>query len=239
MFGFKKKPKVEFWSEAAGLLEVAPVTKTIANMPAYFKQMPKKWTPDHKDPGTAKSCPGIIDLFKNAYTIPLWTDIEIVIHDKNNADWHTSSESFTFSWHASGQFLDYLPNKDEFMFTLKADCPWFARTPKGYSLLQIPALYSMETRFEVMTGVIRSDWHHVLNQQIVFKGKMPEDGSPATIFLERGTPLVSYVPFKREEFDTDVRYGSTEDMTEVQHCLARVDSKFSGAYRKRMKDDEV
>ena len=133
--------KVEWWSVVPGLTKVEPIKDATKFMPEWFKHAPKYLTEDFADKGTIKNCPGFIDLYKNAYVVPMWCDFHIKADNKNFA-WHSSNENFTMSLHTDKQFLEHAPQnaKDDFVCVAKTDCPWRVRTSPGWAMMQLPRI---------------------------------------------------------------------------------------------------
>lgn len=209
-FKRQEDPTVEFYSVVPGLEDVCPPVLMKECIPNWFKNMPLDAVKRTKmSPSTAKKCPAFIDLFSMGYVLKLWCDLNISINkDKTWQVW-TPEDTFKFDNHGDEQFLDYIPNRDYFNFSmvLKAICPWRVKTSPGYSIMQMPMFYDFNKTFFVLPGTIWTDIHHEINQQIVFY----EYGD---FFIPRGTPLAVYIPFKREKtifkvskFDTALQYS--------------------------------
>ena len=198
-------PEITFWTAHDGLEQVVPVLPATKIIPDWFKKIPaydKIWNLP-----TIKNCPAVPDLFKNAYVIRMWTDLKLTV-TLQNTDIITNKlqkvfnysqpadNTFVIDTHGDNQFIDALnedQQKDK-VFVWKPICPWFIKTSPGYSVLQLPVIYDYNTDFEVMPGVIDSDHHCQINPQLIQK-KYGE------IFIERGTPLVMYIPFKRTKYN--------------------------------------
>lgn len=66
-------------------------------------------------------------------------------------------------------------------------------------MLQLPLTYHFDNQFSIMPGVIDTDMYYELNQQVLYFGDSED------VVIPRGTPLVLYVPFKRESLDLEIR----------------------------------
>ena len=141
------------------------------------------------------------------------------IRDRPNA-------KFTFEVHPTEQYKDYLPDeaKKNTALILKAMCPWNVKTPKGVSLLQLPMSYHFDSRFSLMPGIIHTDFHYWINQQLVIN-KVGET------LIPRGTPLGMYVPIRRENYNLIVRQETKEDSKRAERGDYYIQSKFIGAYK--------
>ena len=222
-------PKIEFFTEFEALPEVEPILPGSRAMPAWWKQIPI--APPNTDPrivaGTAKVCPAFPDLYSVAYVVRAWCDFIYDFNDGNPRAKTSAPNLFTMSFHSAGQFLSHAPPsvRDSVVTVLKLDSPWFVRTSPGYSVLQLPVFYEFDPRFTVMPGLIRSDVHHHINQQVMIHQK-------GSFVVERGTPLSMYIPFKREEFDFTVNEATPEQVHALRKSGLEIETKFRRGYRK-------
>lgn len=192
--------------------------------------------PNYK--GSAKGCPSFSDYFSSGFVIPMWCDT-VLKYDKNFNiyTWNTPDESFSWDIHTNDQFLNHTDFKylnDSVNAIFKATCPWKIITPPGYSVYQMPLYYHSENNFSVMPGVIDTDFHHIINQQVML---LSED----IVFIPRGTPFVQYIPFKRNKYEIDVREQTSSDKDKFNVSKNRIATKFMGSseyikHRKNIKD---
>jgi hypothetical protein len=232
------KPKIEFVSLVEGLESIDEcIPKPAKNfIPQWFKDIPSR------EPNTVKSCPSFPDYFSMGYVVPMWTDV--VLHYDKTTDqysWNTPSEMFEFDTHGKNQLIEYVdPNLQgiDGQFVFKALCPWQVITPPGWSVLQLPLFYNFNKDFSVLPGVIDTDIHHEINQQILYHG----DGKNITI--KRGTPLALYIPFKRDvlSIPAEVRFANEKDIKIFNRYALNFKTMFKpGVYRKiqRERDKNV
>jgi hypothetical protein len=226
-----KKPKVIWWSTVEGLEKVAPIVPSReAPLPSYWKDIPRQAADNPFDKGTLKACPALPDFFEMGYVVPLWSDTDFVFEAGENGNVKytvTSSDTrFSFTHHGDNQFKDYLPVrvKESVKMVLKSNCPWRVKTPPGYSVLQLPMYYHFDQMFEVLPGVIWTDIHHEINQQMVVK----EYGE---FTLKRGHPLAMYVPYRREEFSMEIQGPTAENKAWDIEARTHLWTKFRAGYR--------
>jgi len=91
---------------------------------------------------------------------------------------------------------------------LKFRTPWIARTPEGYSTLFVPPMNRSEKRWRPYSGIIDTDTYPT---NVNAPSLWLEPGYEGTI--EKGTPLLQAIPFKRETVDLD---GQVRDATESE-----------------------
>jgi hypothetical protein len=225
----KEEPEITFWTLERGLEDVYPPIPALEALPNWFKDIPKEILPPHMNhPGTVKACPGIVDYFKTGYVLRLWCDLKLTINEDKS--WHVNApeDAFVFTNHLDNQLIDFLPDTNEFAMVLKAHCPWRVGTPPGYGVMQLPLTYHFNKDFTVLPGVIWTDIHHEVNQQMAFYDY-------GEYFIPRGTPLAMYVPFKREKFKPRVSAMDDELLEKETKAYYWFASKFKGGYKEHQR----
>ena len=222
MFNKKKDLKVEFWTKVPGLSHIPEILPKQEN-----RSLPSWWKKTRYYEKSVKQCPSFPQLFSSSYVIPMWCDTELS-REGDMFFWKTSSDKFSWSYHKGEQFLDHAPSnvKDKYFIVAKALCPWRIKTPPGYSVLQTSAFWHFNDKFSIAQGVVDTDFHHEINQQVFLS---LEDGE--SVVIERGTPFVSYFPFKRDFFSIEVREESEKDFLDDQGSALIYTTKFINGYR--------
>jgi len=238
--------EIVFWSSFPGLTKACPVQRGIKFLPDYLKNMPQ--IVDTPDPfvniKTLKTCPGIFDLFKNTYVVPLWCDLQLEIQEDgewrcgakvpsslSNSGWDKNLGQPTEQWqlfasHDDRAFKNWIPEpmKSETSLVFKTNIPWRCKTPPGVSVLQIPLTYNFNPHFTTLPGIIDTDVYYNLNPQMLIH-------KTGHMIWKRGTPLAAYMPFRREEFNLDVRDETSEDRLIQKECELQVETQFRHGYR--------
>jgi hypothetical protein len=236
-------PLIQIVSTVKGLELVEEALPKPANkfIPEWWRTTPlveTSVTTEEVIVGNVKNCPSFPDYFSKGVIIPMWADT-LLKYDRNTNQfsWRTSHPDFSWSVHGNEQFLTHVPFKffnQTGKFVFKANCPWKIITPPGYSVYQLPLFYHYTNDFTVFPGVIDTDTHHDINQQVLLTADKDE------ILIKRGTPLVQYVPFKREPLKTEVRYQTEEDKKTFDNYNLSFFTKFPGSkeYASRRKKSE-
>lgn len=232
---------LEFFTKVKGLTGIEECLPQPAKnfVPSWFKNIPA-----HKDLNptdtvvpkmkTVKTCPSFPDYFSTGVVLPMWADTTIEFDEKEGRyRWHCgiAGSPFEIDLHYNEQFLDHAPVKflnSSPSFVFKFVSPWYLRTPNGYSSLQLPMYYHFDNNFSVLPGVIDTDIFHSINQQVMYFG----DGKE--IFIPRGTPLVHYVPVRRESHNPVARYVDDEPgfAEKLDTLDLEIKSQYGGQYRK-------
>ena len=221
-----EKPKIHWWSVIDGVETIAPILPAKEFVPDWWKRV-ERYLEKGKidDKGTIKNCPSFPEYMTQGFVVPLWCDLHVNIeHDKWN--WRSPDKMFDFSAHADVQFRDWIPKhvKDNTSMILKPSCPWRIKTPPGWSVWQLPMTYHYNPHFETLPGIIWSDIHHEINQQMLMKHY-------GDFTLKRGTPLAMYVPYKRLKYDYDVSGTTAENTKWANRSYAHTRTKFKGGYK--------
>jgi hypothetical protein len=223
-----EKMIIEFWTVQKGLTYISDALPY-----RMSKKYPDWWKEVKMEYMSVKTCPSFPDVFSSAYVVPMWCDTEITYHE-DGVYWKTPLEDFSWDFHSDDQFRKYTPKnfQEKVVAVMKTNCPWRIKTPKGYSVYQMPATYYFNPLFTVAPGIIHTDMYNEINQQVFLT---PPNGY-GTYTIKRGTPLAVYFPFKRDTFEIDVREASDEDLMLTNISLMRAKSKFSGGYRSAFKE---
>jgi hypothetical protein len=224
---FGKSDKIKFISTFEGLETIEECLPRPAKhfIPKWFKDIPSNAQL------TVRDCPSFPDYFSQGYIIPMWTDAKMKVEDEF-ARFELSANRFSFENHGNQQMLEYKKatfNGIEGQFVFKAICPWRIITPPGWSVLQLPLFYHFNQEWSVLPGVIDTDIHTEINQQILYHG----NGKDVTI--KCGDPFVLYIPFKRsDKLKHEVRNQTTEEYLRFDKDKLVIRQSFApnGTYRK-------
>lgn len=239
---FKDKEIISFVSDVPGLssIEECRPKPSIKYLPNWFSQMPR--VDIENNTSTIKQCPGLIDYFSKGFVVPMWSDTTLNYSAETNS-WVVNSgaasgmfgESMKWDVHSQPQFLQhanhfFLDKQATFIF--KAISPWRVITKPGWSVYQLPLFYHFDQNFSVMPGVIDTDVHHEINQQVIYFG------NNENVTIKRGTPLALYIPFERKKVSFSIRDQNKKDKARFAKNDINFLTKFpsGGAYRHMQKN---
>ena len=228
MFTFwkqKEKPKIHWWSVIEGLEKVAPIVPAKEYVPDWWKKVERMIDNKLDNKGTVRNCPSFPEYITQGFVVPLWCDLHLEVHH-DSWKWKSPEKLFTFNNHPGEQFRDWLPKhvQDNTSMVLKPNCPWRVKTPPGWSVWQLPMIYHYNPVFETLPGIIWSDIHHEINQQMLIK-------QYGEFFIPRGTPLAMYVPYERNKYTYDVSGPNVKNAAWANTAHLHVRSKFKGGYK--------
>jgi hypothetical protein len=232
--------KVKFFTDQKTLLEFPELYPQPARnfIPEWFKKMPinddeetkaqdaPKIISGHR---TAKTCPSFVEIFNEGFVSVSPCDVWLRVRPDGTWAWKTPTDSFSMEIHEQFQFVKYAPKEANVKAVFKYVSPWYAVTPKGYSLRQIPLEYHYNKDFYVPYGVLKADKHFVINQQIFVTSDKDE------ILIKRGQPLSYLVPYKREKFGLEIESFDTyknKREKELRKQSMYISSSFRSNYHK-------
>ena len=185
-------------------------------IPNWWKELdPYDITPDNpegkfqirnrKSNATAKKCVPMLDGLTSGYIIQLWADVQVEQTPPPGIpglSWRTGRDLFTLHGISSRE-LPTPTGYDPVVF--KYDCTWTPITPPGYSTLVIPPMGYQDSAFKAVPAVLDSD-KSTINFAFPMWIKTGFEG-----IVEKGTPLVQLIPFKRDNWTSSFDYYKDND----------------------------
>jgi len=181
-----------------------PIIKTIPDWYRKADRFAKKpngdfWTgPDNGKIPTWKACPAIFDIMGTGYTLKTPCDIEIIHTDDNTLSITIANKKYK-DFCTLRAPMDQFEHPHGYYKTHFAWFPdWAVETPEGYSALYSQPFNRFELPFLTTSGIMDND-------SIKLPGSMPfflREGFSGVI--PAGTPFVQIVPFKREDWVSEV-----------------------------------
>lgn len=176
---------------------------------------------------TFKKCTPMLDGLTSGYIITLWSDIFVEwINGVPQVSWRTNNPVFS----AHGPSSDRVPPPPGYSnFVFKYHNTWMPITPNGYSVLVTSPFGYQDTPFKCIPAVVDSD----VSRLDVVPPMWLKDGFEGVI--EKGTPLIQIIPFKRDDWKSETEYFEGNDWqnsmeknfrsTLVNHYVKKVWSK--------------
>ena len=241
-FSLGGKQFIELKTDVKGLQDIAPIQKSSHFIPKWFKDMQdyieipavheknkknyfgkKGSTAKQHSTGTVKRCPAIIDLLTEGFIIPMWTDF-LVQRDLEILEWDNKNFPYGIEFHSKEQITGWDLKKTDFKEAVKFTNPWRIYTPPGYSVLFMPPIYQFEKRFTVLPGIVETDSYHHKNLPSIWH-------TTKDARIERGTPFIQVIPFKRDNWDIDVSQMTETDIENDAREKTELNTKFKNSYR--------
>jgi hypothetical protein len=174
-----------------------------------------------------KKCVPMLDAITSGYIIPLWADVQVTnVGDNKSITWRVGQNVFEeHGFQAREVQTPVGYNSQVFKFVNK----WRIITPKGYSCLITQPFGYRQTGVQAIPAVIDTDRNSL---EIVPPVWFANDFEG---ILEKGTPIVQVIPFKRSDWKAeysylkDGEYKKLEDKsfngTIVNHYMKKIWSK--------------
>ncbi|MGD9703837.1 MAG: DUF6065 family protein [Acidimicrobiia bacterium] len=224
----RRRRSLDFVCRPEDLGVIAEPAPAGRELPSWLRQLPgvdRSHESVSNNGLTAKRCMPMLDAFSVGWMIPLAATVRLEISDGGrtvNAGWEF--DRVMVSTHNAFQVAG---NPYEPRPPMKFHNHWTVRTPKGWSCLFLPAVNRPNHVVELLAGVVDTD-AYTAPVNFPFFAIAPD----GLYTLEKGTPLVQVVPFRRRDVQLPgtVRsetVGDRDDRTRVQ----RSTTAGSGWYR--------
>jgi len=201
---FRARSKTEFNTQ----LKPYPAVK---QLPKWFLDMEPYNDPNQSYPqdgklhfrkrtanATFKKCVPLLDGLSAGYIIPLWADV-MVEQDNGfpNIFWKTRQDVFLLHGESPTHII---PPPGYQNIVYKYNNCWIPQTPKEYSCLITSPLGHHDLTFKAVPAIVDTDKSTL---ELVFPMwvKTGFEG-----IVEKGTPLIQIIPFKRDDWDSTFDY---------------------------------
>lgn len=230
-----------------GEIVIVPSDNRLIEIPPYVagSQLPSWWKMLPKEKGSLRFCEGTYDFNNLGIIIPAWSNIKVRpdITGTNfearispMSDYADSTSPFTIE-HFTAESTSGCPMENVRKIKtgkyLKLVSPWRYRTPKGVSLMAIPLLHEPNENYEIVPGLIHTDFYNQIH--IVLNIKTDKE-----FFIPAGTPLQQLIPINRNDNTKKIIFGN-ESMFKFVRNSGLGDSYVPADnsrvfYRKKQKD---
>ena len=225
----RPKPAIRFTCQPEDFGVIAEPKPAKASLPEWFRKIPPvdKGQLSARNNGlTIKRCMPFFDALATGFILPLAASVRLEIKDDGtrvDAGWEF--DRVMVSNHGAHQVTG---NPREPRPPCKFHNYWSIRTPPGWSCLFLPPLNREDQPFECLAGVVDTDTY-AAHIHFPFFATAPDGVYP----IERGTPLVQVIPFRRSDAlcDAEVRPETETEATE-RETAHRNTIAAEGWYRK-------
>jgi hypothetical protein len=223
------KPIIEFLCAAEDHGVIAEPQPAKAVLPEWFRRLPaidQQVLSATNNGLTVKRCMPFLDALSTGWILPLAATVRLEIRNGGaevDAGWEF--DKTMVSNHGSHQIAGHpIAGRPP----MKFHNYWTIRTPPGWSCLFVQPLNRHGLPVEIIAGVVDTDaYASLINFPFIATG---EDGCHV---LEKGTPLVQVLPFRRDGTHLPARIG-VEPATAAQDRRRILRSTLAGEgwYRK-------
>lgn len=212
-------------------------TPASRHVPEWFKNTPLRMLGEASDGivdsgnglsnnFTVKGCVPFLDAMTSGYTFVTSCDVEVSLFDNKTYQIRWLVDSYDpVSTHGEEQ-LGNMPRQSKFdHMAFKWENPWIVQTPPGYSTMFIHPINRDELPFRSFGGVVETDTY---NLPVNFPFKIT-DHSQEKFIIEKNTPVIQAIPFKRDDWKSEFQVG---DIKEFDKNYDLLKSTIVRSYRK-------
>jgi len=230
---------IEFYPTDFGIEGVCnpPIPAVHANIPDWFRKTPKYRYNDTEvnvlngeNNLTIKNCIPLLEGFTSGYVMTLHKDIQIK---------RLENKKVLITWIDGGSnqpgpitvrpFYEEKTENRSFPAVDGFDRPefnwmpfWNIKTPPGYSCIFTHPINRLDLPFYTLGGIMDTDkWGEAGNHPFLLKSNW--EG-----IIQKGTPMFQFIPFKREDWKSDI----TKNNNRYMKMLSLRDSVVSGWYKR-------
>ena len=186
--------KITFCAINEGMLDVWPHPQPASRfIPDEYKKL-KRFKENNLHNPTVKTCVPFLDSLTMGYIIPFDQDYLIDPIEDDFAVTPANKEQNDFGFHNQTQLPEEwkeTTGKNAGKFHNK----WLIKTAPGYSCLFIKPMNRIETRFDIIAGVVDTDTYiNTINFPFILNKRDQQ------FLIKKGEPMVQVIPFKRESW---------------------------------------
>ena len=186
--------KITFCATNKSMLEVWPHPQPASRfIPEEYKKLERFYNGDmHK--ATLKTCIPFLDSLTMGYIISFDQDYVVDPVENDFTVLPANKEQNDFGFHNQAQLPEEwkkIAGENAGKFHNK----WLIKTPPGYSCLFIKPMNRIETRFEIIAGVVDTDTYvNTINFPFILHKRDEQ------FLIKKGEPMVQVIPFKRDSW---------------------------------------
>lgn len=184
---------------------------------------------DYFETPTFKRCIPMLDIFTAGYIIPLHADLEVAnVDGKPIIRWFAAEPVIEQHFAPKVEGIEFPDGYDDTVF--KYLTSWIIKTPPGYSVMITHPFGYKNLPFQSFSGIVDSDeFHGDVNTPFVIKKGFSG-------IIPRGTPMMQVIPFKRDEWNSEVIKGTAFDREKVMFTIhTKIHSGYKKMFRKQKK----
>ena len=228
----KSVPGIEFFNSEPSVCDTYPIIESkdlkldwVREAKKDFQERAKKGEAGVPAFQHLSRCPGVFDLFKYGYIVPLSKDISI-IPKRKGFEFKFSTRKLddfvnSFGFGIEGQSTELLakpPWSADFM--IKINTGWHVVAPKGVKFLILPIAFPDTFDFTGTTGILNPALSTEINPQLYWNTTEPET------IIRAGTPLAHLIPLTEKKYEWTQRTMNQQDKDWVLKFNSAYDSTF-------------
>jgi hypothetical protein len=220
----------------AAIYEQFPIVQAKEDYPEWWKRMdniaygkPEQTWGIPRPQATIKRCDGLIDLYKKAINIPLWSDFIIKIENRNITYINAGETDAKITFHDRAQFN--IPEFEDFVHA-KVMVPWIFKEKTGVLFeLCHPVWNNLNNlnNFTVMPGLLNYRDQGGAHCNMLIPAKKDN-----LIYLNAGEPIMQLIPITERPVKVVNHLVSQEELHNLTQSGGYT-SDWYGRYKKAVK----
>jgi hypothetical protein len=218
----------------SGLYHQFPVVKATEIYPSWWKslkstaEMPTENNPIKTPMSTLKVCEGLLDMYKNMVTIPMWTDLKIQYDEKGGFAWKSSVDDLNIGHHPTAQFNH--PDFDD-LIHMKITVPWMIQEKTGVNFQLFHSDWNSPAnmfKFRIPGGILNYKYQIGANCNMW----LPKIIGPSNVQIDlyAGDPLMNLLPLSERKVNIKNHLLDPIEAKQKEHQFG-YSSKFVGRYK--------
>ena len=225
MFVFAKRSEIvlECFTARQDVFQYFPIANTGKHLPDWWKDLPR---PVENLPTTQtnmRRCAGFVDLFRQGFVVPLWSDLGFTVGDNKQLTWGYADSIANVDFHSVEQRGGFAPQAQ--YTNAKITPPWYVRSNSAVEWLFSAPTYNQAslTDYVVCPGVANFKYQFSVNVNIFIPNEVPR-----TFVIPHGRPLVQLVPLTERKIKLKTHLVTDDEFLRLKTKVVRV--SFVGAY---------
>ena len=227
MWKINTKQQIEFFNGEPAVINNFPIIESKDLKLNWVKRLREDFQKQAKEGNTIQpgfrhisNCPGIFDLFRYGYVIPLPKDIMLKPKEKD-FDYALptpgSFDRFGVNWQST-DLIARPPWAADFI--VKIDTGWNVIAPRGVKFLMLPIAYPDTFDFTATMGVLDPAIETKVNFQMFWNATEPET------LIRAGTPLGHLIPLTEKRYEWTQRTMNQKDRDWTEKLTSAYSSSF-------------
>jgi hypothetical protein len=211
---FQKPVVLDCYTNSAGLFNYAKIKKASAYIPQWWKDLPL--TNNHRGhpTPTMKGCVGFVELYKQGFILPLWSDLHLELGPIGTKDYYYkfSDGRSSITVHSQEQRGEMC---DEYAYQhLKFENPWAIRCEEDINFLMTGVEYNQDRpeKMRVLPGIVNFKYQHGANINVIWA----REAESKTHLLEFNSPLAHLIPLTERKVELRLHLVSNEIYTSMR-----------------------
>lgn len=218
MFFFKRKEIVlDCFTTRPDVYTYFPIQPASKLIPDWWKKLPSNYTTNGLDQNpTLKGCPGFIDYYSSAISIPLWADLSIKTTESNKSvEWLCADRNTQIQAHDLAQLGSYL-NRNKFIH-LKIVTPWLLNCKEEIKFVFSGNNWCLDTPQDLVipNGVTNFKYQNSvnINMLLFFRGNQ-------ILKLNANSPVINMFPMTEKKVKLKINLVSEEEYSKISQLFA-------------------